>query len=102
MSAYQFRLDSTLFNGSLFNSHRFRNAFVLRKPRHPLLRIALGLLGLGVLLTLVFFSVFVGIAMLAVGVLARMWKLRGKPVARDMGIVEGEFRVIGKPVPPRA
>lgn len=97
MSAYQFRLDSTFFN-----SRHFRNAFAPRKPRHPLLRLTLGLLGLGVLLTLVFFSVFVGIAMLMIGVLARMWKLRGTPAARDNRIVDGQFRVIGKPVLPQA
>ena len=92
MPAYQFRFDSS----------RFRNAFAPRKPRHPLVRLALGLLGLGLLLVLVFFSVFVGIAMLAVGVLYRLWKQRGKPIARDKNVVDGEFRVVGKAALPHA
>jgi hypothetical protein len=92
MPAFQFRFDS----------NAFRNAFAPRKPRHPLLRIAIGLLGLGVLLTLVFVSVFVGVAMLAAGVLVRLFRLRGRPMARDHRIVDGQYRVIGKPVLPRA
>lgn len=88
MSAFHFRFDR----------HAFRNGFAPRKPRHPLLRLALGLLGLGVLLLLVFFSVFVGVGMLAAGLLYRLLKQRGKPIARPVRVVEGEFRVIGKPV----
>ena len=92
MPAFQFRFDS----------NAFRDAFAPRKPRHPLLRIAIGLLGLGVLLTLVFVSVFVGVAMLAAGVLVRLFRMRGRPMARDHRIVDGQYRVIGKPVLPRA
>ena len=85
-----------------FDASRLRNAFVPRKPCHPLVRLALGLLGVGVLLVLVFVSVFVGVAMLAAGVLLRLWKQRGKPVARDRRIVDGEFRVVGKTALPSA
>lgn len=60
----------------------------------------LGLLGLGVLLVLVFFSVFVGVAMLAVGLAYRLWKQRGKPIARDASVVDGEFQVVHKSVLP--
>ena len=92
MPSYQFRFDA----------NTFRNAFAPRKPRHPLLRIAIGLLGLGVVLTLVFVSVFVGVAMLAAGVLVRLVRMRGQPVARDHRVVDGQYRVIGKPALPRA
>ena len=85
-----------------FDSNTFRNAFVPRKPRHPLLRLAFGLVGLGLLLALVFVSVFVGVAMLAVGLLYRLWKQRGKPIARDQRVVDGEFRVVGKTALPSA
>ena len=85
MTAYRFRFDPRHFN-----------AFAPRKPRHPLVRLAVGLLGLGLLLLLVFFSVFVGIAMLAAGVLYRLLKQRGKPIARDARVVDGEFRVVGQ------
>lgn len=92
MSAFHFRFDR----------NAFRNGFAPRKPRHPLLRVLLGMLGLGVLLVLVFFSVFVGVAMLAAGLLYRLWKQRGKPMARPARVVDGEFRVLGKPVLPQA
>ncbi len=82
-----------------FQFNAFRSAFAPRKPRHPLLRLALGLLGLGVLCVLVFFSVFVGAAMIAAGLLYRLIKQRGKPVARDR-VVEGEYQVVRKPVLP--
>ena len=85
-----------------FDSNTFRNAFAPRKPRHPLLRLAFGLVGLGLLLALVFVSVFVGVAMLAVGLLYRLWKHRGKPIARDQRVVDGEFRVVGKTALPSA
>ena len=91
MPAFQFRFDG----------NTFRNAFAPRKPRHPLLRIAIALLGLCVVLTLVFFSVFVGVAMLAAGVLVRLLRMRGQPVARDHRVVDGQYRVIAKPALPR-
>ena len=68
------------------------------------LRIALGLLGVAVLLALLFLGVFVGIAMLAVGMLYRLWKQRGKPIARTTraSSIDGDFRVVGKPQLPLA
>ena len=92
MPSFQFRFDG----------NTFRNAFAPRKPRHPLLRIAIALLGLCVVLTLVFVSVFVGVAMLAAGVLVRLFRMRGQPVAHDHRVVDGQYRVIGKPALPRA
>jgi hypothetical protein len=96
MSAYAFRFDAS----------RLHAAFAPRKPRHPLARIAVGLLGIGVLALLVFFSVFIGVAMLGVGL---AWRLFGKrkpagvrhdaPRAR---VVEGEYRIVGKTVLPSA
>ena len=95
-----------------FDASRLQAAFAPRKPRHPLARIAIGMLGLGVLALLVFFSVFVGIAMLSVGLLYRLFSQRDKPVltrtqaahaARVVDgarVVNGEFRVIGKPALP--
>jgi hypothetical protein len=89
-----------------FDASRLQAAFAPRKPRNPLARVAISVLGLGVLAVLVFFSVFVGIAMLGVGLLYRFFSQRGKPVlgepqaARDASIVDGEYRIIGKPVLP--
>ena len=81
-----------------FNRHAFDRFSAPRRPRHPMLRIALGLVGVGLLLALLFVSVFVGIAMLAAGMLFRLWKQRGKPVARATraNSIDGDFRVVGK------
>jgi hypothetical protein len=88
-----------------FDTRRLHAAFAPRKPRHPLARVAIGLLGIGVLALLVFFSVFVGAAMLAVGLLYRLVRNSRKPMAAPgtrTRVVEGEFRVVGKPVLPSA
>ena len=73
-----------------------------RKPRHPLVRIALGLLGLGVLAVLVFFSVFVGTAMLGAGLLWRLWRQRTQPLAHRPRVLDGQFRTVSRPVLPSA
>jgi hypothetical protein len=86
-------------NAFRFQSSRVRAAFAPRKPRNALLRVAFGLLGLGLLAVLLVFGVFVGAAMLAAGLLVRLWRQRGKPVA-DARVVEGEYRVVSKPVLP--
>ncbi len=84
-----------------FDSSRLRSAFAPRKPRHPLLRLAVGVVGLGLLCLLVFFSVFVGAAMIAAGLAYKLLGQRGKPVAmRDSKVVDGEFRVVRKSVLP--
>lgn len=92
------RMSSRFFR---FDSARLRSMFAPRKPRHPLLRLALGLVGLGLLALLIFFSVFVGAAMIVAGVAWKLLGQRGRPVAvRDASVVEGEFRVVRKPVLP--
>ncbi|HLM52014.1 MAG TPA: hypothetical protein VK325_00100 [Pseudoxanthomonas sp.] len=90
------------FNSFRFGSLRLRSAFAPRKPRHPLLRLAFGVVGLGLLCLLVFFSLFVGAAMIAAGVLYELFNQRGRPLAaaRNARVVEGEYRVVRKPVLP--
>ena len=56
----------------------------------------MGVLGLALLAVLVFFSVFVGAAMLVAGVLYRLLRKRPRAAARDPQVVEGEFRVVGR------
>jgi hypothetical protein len=50
--------------------------------------------------------VFVGVAMLGAALQYRLWRQRGKPLgrrdARPARVVDGEFRVLGKPVLPQA
>ena len=86
------------FHARWTSDPRFAAFTAPRRPRHPLLRLALGVVGLALLLGLLFVSVFVGLAMLAGGMLWRMWKQRGKPIAAHAraGAIEGEFRIVGK------
>lgn len=91
MSAYAFRFDTS----------RLHAAFAPRKPRHPLLRVAFGLIGLALLAVFVVFGVFVGTAMLAAGLLYRLWHQRRRPRNVDQHgrhVVEGEYRVVDKSV----
>ena len=85
----------------LFNRLRYTSFGAPRRPRHPFLRITLGLVGVTLLLALLFVSVFVGIAMLAGGMLYRMLKQRRSPVldrahATRARSIDGDYRVIGK------
>ncbi len=93
-------LQSMFSHSFGFDNARLRSAFAPRKPRHPLLRMAFGLIGLVLLTLLLLFGVFIGAAMIAGGLLYRLWKQRGKPVAarvaRERSVVDGEYRVLGK------
>ncbi|NUS38317.1 MAG: hypothetical protein HOQ02_04755 [Lysobacter sp.] len=73
-----------------------------RKPRNPLARIAIGVLGLGVLALLVFFSVFVGTAMLGAGLLYKLWRQRNQPLAKRTRVLDGQFRSVRRPALPSA
>ena len=83
---------------SRWSTHPRFTAFITpRRPRHPLLRVALGVVGVAMLVGLLLISVFVGLAMLAGGMLWRLWKQRGKPVAAPRrSAIDGEFRTVGK------
>ena len=81
-----------------FHHDSLRWAFAPRKPRHPLLRIAFGLIGLALLVVLLVLGLFVGAAMVAAGLALKLWRQRGKPIAADKNVVEGEYRVVGKPL----
>jgi len=85
-----------------FQSAQFRSLFEPRKPRHPLVRVAVGVLGLAILAAMVFVGVFVGAAMILAGL---AWKLlasrKGVSAARGgtghASVVEGEYRVVRRP-----
>ncbi|KAF1687345.1 hypothetical protein B1992_05045 [Pseudoxanthomonas broegbernensis] len=86
-----FRFD-TAFLGALFSP---------RKPRAPLLRVALGLVGVALLALLVFFSVFVGAAMIAAGLAWKLLRGRARPATGQAGhVMDAEYRVLRKPVLP--
>lgn len=91
----------TLFDFSRYAAgglqSRVRSAFEPRKPRNPLLRFALGTVGLALLVLLVMFGVVVGTTMLVVGLGYKLLARRGTPVARDPRIVDAQYRVVAKP-----
>ena len=97
MTSQTFRFDSHHFQS------RVRSAFEPRKPRHRLLRFALGLLGLGLIVVLVMFGLMVGAAMLVAGLGYRLWHGRNRSAAavagrkQDPRVVEAEYRVVDRP-----
>jgi hypothetical protein len=99
MSSQSFRFDQHFFQS------RMRAAFAPRKPRNALLRFLLGAVGLGLLVLLVVFGAVVGACMLADGLVYRLVRGRGKPLAggpaHDPRVVEGEYRVVEKSALPR-
>jgi len=89
MTSQAFRFDTHQFQS------RVRSAFEPRKPRHRLLRVVFGVVGLALLAVLVAFGVVVGAAMLVAGLAYRLWHGRG---SQDPRVVEAEYRVVDKPM----
>lgn len=76
-----------------FDASGVRAMFAPRKPRHPLLRVALGLVGVAMLAVLLVAGVFIGAAMILFG-LARRLLVRQSAAPRDSRIVDAEYRVV--------
>jgi uncharacterized protein (DUF58 family) len=69
------------------------------KPRHPLLRLVLGLLGLVLLAVLVVVGLFVGLGMLLFAAVRRMLRApAAASVSRkiDESVIDGEYSVVNK------
>lgn len=99
---FAFRPPADCVTNHMF-AHRFRpehvdavrNLFAPRKPRHPLLKFALGVVGVALLAMLVVIGLFVGVAMLLGGAMLRL--VRPRPAAAgNPRVVDGEYRVVGK------
>lgn len=87
-------------------SFRYRfSRFEFRRPRNPLLRLGVALLGIAVLAMLLVFGLFIGLAMLAFTATRRLVAaLMGVPrqggrrtVPDDAHVIEGEYDVVRKP-----
>lgn len=78
-----------------------RGLFAPRKPRHPLLRVALGLAGVALLALLVVAGLLIGAAMLLGSAVLRLLRpgVRAQSPAAQR-VVEGEYRVVGRTVLP--
>ena len=85
-----------------FDASRLHAVFEPRKPRNPLLRVLAGLVGLVVLAGMLVVGLFVGTAMLLAGLGLRLLRQRNRPAARPRDVVEGEYRIVGKPGLPLA
>lgn len=85
----------SVFRARSFQGFRFDPFKAPRRPRQGILRWVLGAIGVAMLLGLLFVSVFVGFAMLAVGLLVRIAKNRGKPIAHGVTLA-GDYRVLPK------
>jgi hypothetical protein len=77
--------------------HRFFS-YTPSKPRHPLLRLVLGLLGVVLLAVLVVGGLFVGLGMLLFAATRRMMRRDTVAAAPRQveGVIEGEYSVINK------
>ena len=73
-------------------------AYQPSKPRHPLLRLVLGLLGLVLLAVLVVVGLFVGLGMLLFAAFRRMLRAPAAPAERKVeeSVIEGEYSVVDK------
>jgi hypothetical protein len=80
----------------------FHRLFAYRpcKPRNPLLRVLLGLLGVLLLAVLVVFGVVIGLGMLLLTAVRRLWRHRREDAARPApagDVIEGEYTLVRKP-----
>lgn len=82
-----------------FDASGLGAAFAPRKPRHPLLKLAIGVVGLVVLALLVVVGLFVGAAMLAGGLLRRLLSKSAGARARA-DVIDADYRVVRKPALP--
>lgn len=82
--------------------HRFF-AFRPYKPRNPLLRLAVGLIGLVLLAFLVVFGLFAGLGMLLYAAVRRMTRPHHKAAQattmRDPNTIDGEYSIVQKQQP---
>ena len=69
------------------------------KPRNPLLKLALGLVGLVLLAVLVVFGLVIGLGMLLFAAVRRMLRPAQTASAPVEGSIEGEYRVVDKHQP---
>lgn len=85
----------SVFRARSFQGFRFDPFKAPRRPRQRVFRWVLGVVGVALLLGLLFVSVFVGIAMLAVGLLVRLFKPRNRTIA-DGNTIAADYRVLPK------
>jgi len=80
---------------------RFQRLFSYRpsKPRNPLLRILVGMLGLALLVLLVAFGLVIGLGMLLFAAVRRLMRPTAAPSRASETAIEGEFVHVEKTQP---
>lgn len=63
-----------------------------------MLRVVLALFGVALLAVLLVFGLVIGAAMLGGGLLYRLLRQRGKPIAKHAQTLDAEYRVLRKPM----
>jgi hypothetical protein len=61
------------------------------KPRHPFLRLLVGLLGVLLLGVLLVFGLVIGLGMLLFAAARRLFRPAATPARAEAGVIEGEF-----------
>lgn len=90
------------FQGRHFNIESLRQWLAARRSHNPLLRIALGAVGVMMLLILLVLGAVIGTLMLLGGLAWRLLRGRGKPQASAQSeVLDGQYRVVGKSALPR-
>lgn len=79
----------------LFRAHRFFS-YCPSKPRSPLLKLLVGVLGLALLLVLVAVGLVVGLGMLLFAAVRRLMRSTAAKARTDAGVIEGEFVEVRK------
>ncbi|HRN61019.1 MAG TPA: hypothetical protein PK743_02185 [Luteimonas sp.] len=85
-----------------FDASGMRGMFTPRKPRSPLLRVLLGVVGIAILAVLLVVGLFVGAAMISFGLLRSALRPRKADVPKRADVIDAEYRVVpnkpGQPV----
>lgn len=77
---------------------RLHRLFAYRpcKPRNPLLKVLVALLGLSLLLVLVVFGLVIGLGMLCFAAARRLLANRETATSRNAGVIDGEYSLVDK------
>ncbi|WP_290885405.1 hypothetical protein [Arenimonas sp.] len=79
----------------LFRAQRFFS-YCPSKPRSPLLKLLVGVLGLALLLVLVAVGLVVGLGMLLFAAVRRLMRPTAAKARAESGVIEGEFVEVRK------
>ncbi|WP_202844155.1 hypothetical protein [Luteimonas saliphila] len=83
-----------------YDASALRGLFTPRKPRNPLLRVALGLVGIAILALLLVVGLFVGAAMVSFGLLRAALRGRKPGSVQSADVLDAEYRIVSKPGQP--